>query len=72
MRKCIEVTAINSCLNKARPDEMVFVLLGRDSSSSVAIRAWVEDRIRNGKNHTGDEQITDALECAKVMELECR
>ena len=57
----------NSCLNKAKDDEMLFVLLGRDPAAPVAIRAWVEERIRLGKNNDDDEQIKEALICAQHM-----
>jgi len=62
----------SSCLNKARADEMIFVLLGRDAAAPSAIRAWCRERIRAKKNKPGDPQITEALEVAGVMEAERR
>jgi hypothetical protein len=59
-----------SCFNKAQPREMLFVLLGRDKSAPVAIRAWVDHRVATGKNQADDLQITEALRCAEVMEKE--
>jgi len=59
-------------MQHAHPDEMVFVLLSRDAAAPVAIRAWVAERIRLGKNVETDEQIVEALECARVMESEGR
>ena len=56
-------------MSRARPDEMTFVLLGRDSAAPVAIRAWVAERILLGKNRPDDHQILEALACAKAMEL---
>ena len=49
---------------------MLFVLLGRDKAAPFAIRAWVEERIRLGKNERTDAQITEALACAATMEAE--
>jgi hypothetical protein len=70
MLKQKELSDPNSCWNKARPGERVFVLLERDAAAPVAIRAWVKERVRLGKNKMGDAQITEALECARLMESE--
>ena len=51
---------------------MIFVLLGRDAAAPVAIRAWVAERLRLGKNVATDAQIVEALDCAKTMEAEGR
>lgn len=68
MIKTDELTDPNSCLSKARDDEILFVLLARDAAAPVAIRAWVAERVRLGKNVPGDPQIVEALECAQRME----
>jgi len=70
VRKKFEILLESSCLNKAQLDEMIFVLLGRDSASPVAIRAWCAERVRLGKNKENDPQITEALRCAEIMEKE--
>jgi hypothetical protein len=70
MRTSQEISEPTSCLNKAREDEMVFVLLGRDPAAPVAIRAWIEARIRFGKNNFGDAQLVEAERCASAMEME--
>lgn len=70
MRKRDELNNPDSCMSKARDDEMTFVLLGRDAAAPVAIRAWIDARIRLGKNEPGDDQISEAEECAQTMELE--
>jgi hypothetical protein len=70
MIKRDEIEYSESCLNKARDDERLFVLLARDPAAPVAIRAWVAERLRLGKNAPGDEQIREAFECAARMELE--
>lgn len=60
MRKHEELSNPDSCLNKARDDEMLFVLLGRDESAAFAVRAWILDRIARGKNKPGDPKIMEA------------
>jgi hypothetical protein len=60
MRKRDEVADPGSCLNKARDDEWLFVLLGRDPAAPAAVRAWVQERIRLGKNTPGDPQVMEA------------
>lgn len=67
MRKAQELTDPASCLNKARADEMVFVLLGRDEAAPAAILAWCNERIRLGLNTDGDPKVSEALECANKM-----
>lgn len=68
MIKRRELTDPGSCMSRADDDEMTFVLLGRDMAAPVAIRAWVDERIRLGKNEPGDPQLCEALECAAHME----
>ena len=68
MIKRRELKEQKSCLNKADDDEMLFVLIGRDIAAPVAIRAWIEERIRTGKNVRTDAQIVEAEECAQWME----
>lgn len=59
---------LNGCWARAQENELVFVLLERDHSAPVAIRAWVAHRVETGKNEAGDSQITEAIECAAQME----
>jgi hypothetical protein len=70
MRKKDELTREHTCMQHAHPEEMVFVLLSRDAAAPAAIRAWVTERLRLGKNVETDEQIVEALACAKTMESE--
>jgi hypothetical protein len=70
MRRCEELSKRESCMNRARNHEMTFVLLGRDAAAPVAIRAWIAERIRLGKNNPTDEQITEAEECITKMEAD--
>lgn len=67
MLKSDELTDPNSCLNKARGNERIFVLLGRDPAAPAAIRAWIAERVRIGKNRPDDEQICEAAECIEKM-----
>ena len=66
-----EIANQNSCLNKALDGERLFVMLARDEAAPVAIRAWVNERLRLGKNAPDDDQIVEALDCARRMEEEC-
>ncbi len=68
MIKHHELTNPDSCMSKALRDEMTFVLLGRDLAAPVAIRAWIAERIRIGKNKEDDDQIIEAEHSALVME----
>lgn len=67
MIKREELSNPESCMSRAREDEMTFVLLGRDKAAPVAICAWVTERLRLGKNTRHDAQITEALVCAEIM-----
>ncbi len=71
MRKYQELGDPHSCLQRAENDEMLFVLLGRDAAAPTAIRAWIKERLRLRKNHSGDEQIEEAELCARTMEVQC-
>lgn len=70
MIKREELTNPASCMSRAREDEMTFVLLGRDAAAPFTIRAWINERIRLGKNTHTDPQIIEALSCARAMEEE--
>lgn len=67
MKKCDEIRVSTSCLNRAKNSEMLFVLLGRDCAAPVAIRAWIGERLRTGKNTVDDPQILEAEGCATYM-----
>lgn len=68
MTKIEELSNPHSCMSRALPNELTFVLLERDAAAPIAIRAWAAERIRLGKNHPSDPQIYEALECADKME----
>jgi hypothetical protein len=66
MRKKDELSKADSCMNRAHPQEMAFVLLSRDAAAPVAIRAWIAERLRLGKD------VGDAIEALATMEAEGR
>ena len=67
MIKRKELSDPSSCLSKARDDESLFVLLGRDVAAPAAIRAWIGERLRLGKNKKDDPQIVEAEQMAEQM-----
>ena len=68
MRKRDELADPASCLNKARDDEDIFVLLARDKSAAFAVYSWANHRVITGKNRHDDAQIQSALEWARRVE----
>ena len=60
MRKRDELSDPQSRMGRAHPDEMTFVLLGRDTAAVDTVRFWIEQRIRMGKNKRTDKQILAA------------
>jgi len=60
-------------IEKAEPDEPMFVLLGRDRVAAKLVKDWADFRFRRLPNFGMDDpeemaQIADALACAKEME----
>ena len=72
MRKRDELTNPASCMSRAKDDEQTFVLLGRDTAAPAAVRSWIEERIRLGKNQRTDSQIVEAEDWIKSVETEQR
>jgi hypothetical protein len=70
MIKRDEIEHPESCFNKASDGERLFVLLARDPAAPVAVRAWIDERLRLGKNQPDDDQIREARECAARMDAE--
>jgi len=68
MFKNLEEATPSSCWCKARPNEMVFVLLERDEDAPGTIRDWIARRIKSGKNKPGDQKLVDAEHTAQYME----
>jgi hypothetical protein len=67
MLKRDELSKRESCLNRAKDDEMIFVLIGRDVAAPEAIRAWCRQRIALEKNKPNDFQLVKALSVARYM-----
>lgn len=70
MMKAKELEDPASCFNRARPDELMFVLLARDRVAPLAIRFWCKERIRLGWNQEYDLQIAEAWALADAIESE--
>jgi hypothetical protein len=70
MTKQTELRDPASHFNRARPYEMLFVLMGRDACAARTIRYWVQLRIEAGVNQAGDEQLREALRIADYMDDE--
>jgi hypothetical protein len=68
MIKLQEAFDQNSCFNKAKPEEMIFVLLARDCAMPDTIRFWCKERIIQGKNKFEDAQIQEAMACAESVD----
>ena len=68
MTKHDEIYNPESCLNKAKADEQMFILLARDKASPATIRFWCNERVALGKNVFSDPQIQEALNAADRME----
>jgi len=72
MRKRDEITDPRSCLNKAHDHEWLFVLLGRDPAAIDAVRAWIEARVRLGRNARTDAKIVEAERWIETVKRETR
>jgi hypothetical protein len=70
VRKRDELTDPKSCMSWAGNEEWTFVLLGRDRAAPAAIRAWIGERIRLGKNARTDPQIVEAEAWIAAVEAE--
>lgn len=53
------------CYANARPDEPMFVLLGRDKHAPEVVRLWAALRRRDGEP---PDKVAEALTCAAAME----
>ena len=68
MLKRDEIADPTSCWNKAKDDDIVFILLQGDDASPETIRFWVNKRIELGKNKPGDRKMVTALQAADAIE----
>jgi hypothetical protein len=70
MLKHEEMSIPNSCWNKAKENERLFVMLARDAAAPETIRFWVEERQKLGLNKASDVQIMEAMIAADLMETD--
>lgn len=70
MRKDQELNDPGSCLNRAHPNEMMFVLLARDAAAPDTIRFWIHRRTELKLNAAADPKLHEARICADTMEKE--
>ncbi len=70
MLKADELTNPLSCINKAAPDEPVFVLRGKDPCAAYAVRMWA-NIAAHGSQHE-PEKIAAARAWADIMEAYAR
>lgn len=68
LTKTAELANADGRLNRARDDEPVFVLLGRDAAAAATVRQWVGIRLMMGKNRRNDPQIVEALAWADAAD----
>jgi len=57
------------CYANARPDEPLFVLLGRDRHAAGLVRLWALLRAKDGED---PEKVAEALACADAMDVHAR
>lgn len=69
MTKELELSDPNSCFNKARPDEQIFVLREKDLAAPETILYWIQQRMRLMLNIAGDEKLTAAKQW--VVDVMC-
>lgn len=62
-----EINDPNSCLNRSKPNEPLFVLCARDACAPGAILEWARLRIALGLNDATDEKMNEAIQIAQEM-----
>ena len=70
MKKKDEREIQDSCWNKAKEDETVFVILDRDPAFAATVRFWIGERLRLGINKLEDAKIKTAGDTADRVHLE--
>ncbi len=65
MLKAEEIANPNSCLNKAAPDEPVFVLRAQDALAPEIVRDWAMQAQANGAS---TDKVEEAYSLAEKME----
>ncbi len=67
MIKSEELSNPNSCLNKAKDDEILFVILDRDLAFAGTILYWIEKRIQLGLNKRDDLKMIETANCVQKV-----
>jgi hypothetical protein len=65
--KVEELRDSSSCMNRAKPMEMTFVLLARDITAPWVVRLWCILRVLLLKNKPRDAQVREAWKAASIM-----
>lgn len=61
MTKAEHLADPNSCWNKAKDDEPIFVVLGRDLAYTATVHEWASARYEHGLNYFSDAKVVSAL-----------
>lgn len=72
MTKSQNITDPQSCWNKAREDQEIFILIEHDEAYPNTVRRWANERIDLGLNNWGDAKIRSALASADLVEAKLR
>ncbi len=64
MRKSQEIYDPNSCLNKAKSDEPIFVIRGQDALAVQVIAYWISLGLESG---VPEDKLLDAFNTALAM-----
>jgi hypothetical protein len=67
MMKRDELADQNSCFNKAKDDEIIFVLKETDPSFTETVEFWANHHVGCGANERGDRKILEALNVADFV-----
>jgi hypothetical protein len=67
VRKRDEMADPNSCLNRAKEDEYLFVLLERDLDVPGTIEDWCRRRVERGKSAPASPEIVEAHHAARLI-----
>jgi hypothetical protein len=67
MKKFQERLQSDSCWNKAKDEEYVFVLLERDATMASTIEYWCTMRVDMGLNTWEDEKIVSAMDLVNYL-----
>ena len=64
MLKIDEANMPDSCWNKTKDDEYVFILRERDPQFAAIVMEWARQRVEHGQNKEHDAKIVEARKIA--------